>query len=61
MLPQLCFLTQREQISEDTEDIQKDILVAGALKWKHNNFSIEFRTVNFILHRATVPHVVQRH
>lgn len=59
-LPQLCFLTQRKQVSEDTEDIQEDILVTGALKWKHTDFNAEFRTLNFILYQATTAHAVQR-
>lgn len=38
--PHLRFLTQRQQVSEDTEDVQDDILVTGALEWKHTNLQI---------------------
>lgn len=58
--PELCFLTQREQVSEDTENVQDDLLVTGALKWKHLTFRDQFRAVNFMLHRAAVHHGAQR-
>lgn len=59
--PDLSFLTQREQVSEDAENVQDDILVTGALKQKHSTFRDQFRAGHLLLHRAAVHHAVQRH